>query len=925
MSQAAPPAPPARPAPIAPVTPVTAHLPQARAGERPPSLRRRISLQLVRIMRTYVILITSVVMVIMVAAGGVYWRTNINHQRDLVLTKIGTELTNTSVEMQALATAPVVWTGLTDSFGREAYLEPLLARFNRGNERRLILLDYKGRLFLAPGGVDSKPLLDLPEVKAAVLEGRDGAAVHPDTDGTTHLMLVRRVISPVAQSPVGFLVVSMDALILLRDLRLAPDLQLAFALGDSPLFPEPRSGGRMTASGEGLVDVAGMKLPLRIWIGEDIYEALGVLLGTVAVIGAMGWWSIRSVVAWSRRFAATTTRRYEQLLLDCQRLLAGEPMTAVGTDEDGQRDELSEVTDALTAMLGQQKQLTDELRKTSVVFSTSAEGILVTDNNGAIVDVNPALSAMTGYLRVELLGKQAGTLYRSVGRDDTSRAMAQSLDQDGRWSGETSFLARNGRVIPTTVSISRIRDADGVAQGNVTIITDVSRLKAAENQLRDLAYRDGLTGLPNFRRMSDEVQALLTRAAGGRQTFAVLFFDMDQLKFVNDNYGHEVGDLVIKSLAAHLRSTLPRGHLLCRRSGDEFIAVVDLPGPESADYLQRILERINPLQVTLPTGKLAVSATIGLSRYPQDGNDWQTLMICADVAMNEAKQRQRGTLAWFDAALGERAYRRRLIQTRLAQAIQERVIEVHYQPEVDMRSGQVIGFEALARWRDAELGMVSPAEFVPIAEEAHLLDALSLLVMEIVLRDKPRLRTRFPAAHVAFNVAPQALLGSRLLDYLQGRRLVQPTVVDGLEIELTESQIASGEAYLLGQLQALTAMGVQVVIDDFGTGYSSLGRLTQFPISRLKIDRSFVAGLEVDRQGKIARLVIQLARTLNFEVTAEGVETESQRDALLGMGCIRAQGWLYAKAMPVDQVEALAQRLEAGANPQTAVASPGVA
>jgi predicted signal transduction protein with EAL and GGDEF domain len=376
-----------------------------------------------------------------------------------------------------------------------------------------------------------------------------------------------------------------------------------------------------------------------------------------------------------------------------------------------------------------------------------------------------------------------------------------------------------------------------------------------------------------------------------------------------------VGDLVIKSLAAHLRSTLPRGHLLCRRSGDEFIAVVDLPGPESAAYLERTLERLNPLNVPLPTGKVAVSATVGLSRYPEDGPDWQSLMICADVAMNEAKQRQRGTVAWFDAALGQRVYRRRLIQARLAQAIQERAIEVHYQPEVDLRSGAVIGFEALARWNDPELGAVSPAEFVPVAEEAYLLEALSLLVLETVLGDKPRLLARFPAARVALNIAPQAFLDSRLLDYLQGRRLAQPTVMEGLEIELTESQIASGEAYLLGQLQALTEMGLHLVIDDFGTGYSSLGRLTQFPISRLKIDRSFVAGLEEDRQAKIARLVINLARTLEFEVTAEGVETESQREALLAMGCSRAQGWLYARAMPLAQIEGLPDRLVAVASP----------
>ncbi len=890
-------------------------LPPARGGARPPSLRRHITQQLVGIMRTYVILTTLLVMVIMLTAGWFYWRTNINHQRDLVLTKISTELANTSAEMQALGTAPVVWTGLTDSVGREAYLEPLLARFNRGDERRLILLDYRGRLLLAPGGVEAQSLVDLPEVKLAVLEGRDGAAVHKDPDGTTHLMLVRRVVSPLAQAPVGYLVVSKDLRVLLRDLRLDPDLLLSFSIGDGVYLPEVRPAGRMTASGEGLVDAAGLKLRLRVWIGQDIYLALVVLLGTLAAIASVGWWSIRSVVAWSRRFASSTTRRYEQLLQDCQRLLAGEPLTSIGTPEDGLRDELSEVTDALNTMLGQQRNLTDELRKTSVVFSTSAEGIVVTDNQGCIVDVNPALTAMTGYPRGELIGRQAGTLYRSVGRDDTSRIMARSLEEGGRWSGETSFLARNGRVIPTTVSISRIRDATGQSQGNVTVITDVSRLKEAENQLRELAYRDSLTGLPNFRRMSDAVHNLLARAERGNQRFAVLFIDMDQLKFINDNYGHEVGDLVIKSLAAHLRSTLPRGHLLCRRSGDEFIAVVDLPGPGSAVYLERTLERLNPLNVPLPTGKVSVSATVGMSRYPEDGQDWQSLMICADVAMNEAKQRQRGTVAWFDAALGQRVYRRRLIQARLAQAIQERAIEVYYQPEVDLRSGAVIGFEALARWNDPELGPVSPAEFVPIAEEAYLLEALSLLVLETVLGDKPRLLARFPAARVALNIAPQAFLDSRLLDYLQGRRLAQPTVMEGLEIELTESQIASGEACLLGQLQALTEMGLHLVIDDFGTGYSSLGRLTQFPISRLKIDRSFVAGLEEERQAKIARLVINLARTLEFEVTAEGVETESQRDALLAMGCSRAQGWLYARAMPLARIEGLPDRLVAVASP----------
>ena len=882
---------------------------------QPSSLSQRISGQLVRIMRTYVALLTGLVMVVMVVAGWAYFRNETQHQHALVLTKVGTELTNTSAELQSLATASVVWTGLTDSFGREAYLEPLLARFNRGNERRLILLDYRGRLLMAPGGANPAPMIDLPEVKDAVREGRDAVGVHPDADGTIHLFLVRRVMSPVSPSPVGYLVVSLDALFLVKDLHLDPDIDLSFSLGGGPLTPEPTLGGQLTTSGGRMVSVGDAQVPLRVWMGRPVYDALAVLLGTVAAITALGLWTIGRIVAWARRFARATTQRYEQILEDCQRLLAGEPVALRSLPEAQARDELSEVTEALATMLGQQKQYTDELRKTALVFQTSAEGILVTDPQGAIVDVNSALCAMTGYSRDDLVGRQAGTLYRSVGRNDTSRAMAQALDAQGRWSGETSFLARNGRVIPTTVSISRIRDESGGNQGNVTVITDVSRLKEAENNLRDLAYRDGLTGLPNFRRMSEEVGALLGRASAARQSFAVLFIDLDQLKLVNDNYGHEAGDVVIKALAAHLRSTLPRGHLLCRRSGDEFIAVVDLPGPESRAFLQRTLERINPLEVDWPRGKVRVTTTVGVSRYPDDGQDWQTLLVAADVAMNEAKQRLRGSVAWFDAELGQRVFRQRRIQIRLAQAIAARAIEVHYQPEVDLRSGAVIGFEALARWTDAELGVVPPSEFIAVAEELHLIDSLTLLVMDRVLDDKPRLQSRFPQAHIALNVAPRVFVDPALLNHLRKRTEAQPSLLMGLEVELTESHIASGEATLLVQLEALIEMGVRLVIDDFGTGYSSLGRLTQFPISRLKIDRSFVVALEQGRQSKIARLIVNLARVLEFEVTAEGVETEAQREALMQMGCTRAQGWLFAKAMPVDQAEVLPARLEPTAAP----------
>jgi len=630
----------------------------------------------------------------------------------------------------------------------------------------------------------------------------------------------------------------------------------------------------------------------------------------VLVAFALGLWNIRRIVTWSDRFSASTTRRLDQLLVDCQKLLAGEPVNSL---DESVQDELSEVTRALAAMLRNQRKAADEMRTTALVFSTAAEGILVTDPQGHILDANPAFCRMTAYSRSELLGRRSGSLYRQVGRGDQSREMTRALKEHGRWTGETNFVDRHGNVIPTSVAISAIRDETGNTSGHVAVITDVSRLKEAENQLRNLAYRDALTGLPNFRLLTRQARDLLNSLPleGGR--LAVLFFDLDKLKFVNDNHGHEAGDAMIKAMAAHLSEVLPAGHLLCRRSGDEFLAVVDLTPDGALHALRAALEAVNPVMVQFGHDQIPATATVGIARLPEDGRSWHELQICADVAMNEAKQTRRGSVMWYDAVLGAKRYRHRLIQTKLAQAIEQGVLQVYYQPEVDLRDGSIVGFEALARWTDPELGVIQPSEFIPISEDAHLSDQLTMLVASRVLRDKKELQARFPGVKVAFNAAPQVFRNADLLKYLSDQANEDPQALEGLEIELTETQVARDEASLMPQLQMLTALGVRLVIDDFGTGYSSLARLTQMPISRLKIDRSFVAGLNQARQDRIARLIVNMAQGLSLEVTAEGLEEPAQREALLGMGCHRGQGWLFAPALPMSEVMLMMTPLEAAA------------
>jgi len=870
------------------------------------TFRQRISIELARIVGAYVAL--TVLLVAAIAVGGaiLFTRMDLGHHRELVRTRLVTEMSNVGHEMTALATSPLLWTGLTDSFGRETYLAPLIARLNRAGLRRYVLLDYRGRVFMATDMAQAQALAADPVVAAAVRSGRTGHGIRADAQGAPEMVLVHRVMSPQSDSPVGFIVGVVRVGTMAEQIEWRFGMRVSVAVGEQAPVPALPAGWNFSAPGAERIMVGDDSVPLRFWVVQPVLPVAGAIAAAILLAVAAGLLLWHRVRHWAHRFSVAITARLDRLLVDCQRLLAGESVTKLDDTVD---DELSEVTRALSVMLRVQRKATDEMRTTALVFSTAAEGILVTDPSGGIVDANPALCAMTGFSRNELVGRRAGSLYRSVGRGDQRREMIESLQARGRWSGETNFLDRGGRVIPTSVSISSIRNEAGESLGNVAVITDVSKLKEAENKLRDLAFRDALTGLANFRLLSRDVRQMVTTLPVGTGRLAVLFIDVDQLKYVNDTYGHETGDAMIKSVAARLQQVLPPGHLLCRRSGDEFLAVVDITLPGSEERLREVLDRFNPVQVPVGSETLPASATVGVSRLPEDATNWQELQICADVAMNEAKQTRRGSVLWYDARLGRKMYRQRQVQRRLAQAIEQEAIRVHYQPEVDLRTGHVIGFEALARWTDPELGVVPPAEFIVVAEDAHLIEPLTLLVAQAVLRDKPRLQARFPGAVVAFNVSPQVLRNPRLHKLLAGRA-AEGSVIDGLEVELTESRVDFGEGGLLPHLQALTDLGVRLAIDDFGTGHSSLSRLAQLPISRLKIDRSFVADLHQERHAKIARLIVNLARGLGFEVTAEGVETAQQAQDLLEMGCGRGQGWLYARAMPLEEVLALTEPLQ---------------
>ena len=350
---------------------------------------------------------------------------------------------------------------------------------------------------------------------------------------------------------------------------------------------------------------------------------------------------------------------------------------------------------------------------------------------------------------------------------------------------------------------------------------------------------------------------------------------------------------------------------MCRRSGDEFIAVVDVDAPTDAfrKHLQAIFKpTVFPVN---DHGTVQITATFsaGAALYPDHSQTLQELLIYADTALLHAKESGRNQIQWLDARMMAATTRKSRIDAKLAQAIRESKIHPHYQPEVDLQTGKIIGFEALARWHDEELGTVTPAEFIPLAEQSGAIDALTQSMFEQVVKDSRSIRARFPDTVMALNSSPQLLSGKRLFALLSNLASEQDNGLDHFVLEITESDFDLSPQALATQLQSIMGIGVRIAIDDFGKSYSSLSRLASMPIQKLKMDMSFTAGLEREENIKIVSGILALAQSLGLEVTAEGVENRFQRDTLLRLGCLQAQGYFYARPMPLQDVLGLPQTL----------------
>lgn len=585
-------------------------------------------------------------------------------------------------------------------------------------------------------------------------------------------------------------------------------------------------------------------------------------------------------------------------------------------------DQLSLLNSALRLKVGELNATADRLRLFEQIFTQSGEAIVITDENERIIEVNDAYVRTSGYSRKLLIGSTP-RIGRSGNHDKAFyENMWEMIQTHGSWKGEVWDRRRSGDVFPKLLSISAVADAAGNTTHYVGIFSDISKLKATEEKLKNLAYYDPLTGLPNRALFRVLLQKEIDQSVRSKSLLGIMYLDLDRFKYVNDTYGHSMGDRLLKKVSERLGSCLRKSDTVARLGGDEFVVLLrQLDRPESAARLAEKLLGIITRPVCIEEKELFVGVSIGISLCPEDGCDLETLMKNADMAMYRVKENGRNHYRFFEPEMDRIFARRVALDKALRHALKRDEFICYYQPKVAVDTGMICGAEALIRWRRASGELVMPNVFIPIAEETGLIESIGFWVLRTASRQCRIWTQSYPHPFkMSVNLSMRQFLHQDLMKTLI--RILEETGLDPdcLDLEITESVVASDMDRTVEIQNAIRSLGVSLSIDDFGTGYSSLSYLKTFPIQNLKVDRSFVSDIAVNRDdASIVRAIIAMGHSLGLRVVAEGVETREQLEFLKALNCNEYQGYYFRAPMPAEDFDALlagSERLSVVSGPQ---------
>jgi diguanylate cyclase (GGDEF)-like protein/PAS domain S-box-containing protein len=525
-------------------------------------------------------------------------------------------------------------------------------------------------------------------------------------------------------------------------------------------------------------------------------------------------------------------------------------------------------------------------------------GVTITNAEGKILYTNPADAQIHGYSVEELIGKEANIFSPPEIRNPKTQPLRK------RFRRESMNVRKDGSIFPVYLMSDLVMNPEGNVFATVTTCEDISERKRNEETINNLAFYDVLTGLPNRALFNDRLKQELAKARRDHQLLAIMFIDLDRFKVINDTFGHNTGDMFLKAVSERLKGIVREGDTVSRPGGDEFLLLFpDIAHVEAVTLIiKKIINKLSEVFI-LSDKELYITASIGVSVFPDNGNDAETIIKQADTAMYYAKGQGRNNYQFYTPAISTTSAEKIKLESNLRKALPQNELMLYYQPQVDLISGNIIGAEVLLRWQNEEFGFIPPSRFIPLAEETGLINSMGEWVLRSACaQTKAWQKAGFPAIVMSVNVSMYQFKDKSFITLL--RDVLWETKLDPqyLVLELTESALMENSALTVSMFKELKSFGIDIAIDDFGTGYSSLSYLKYLPLSRVKLDQSFVQSVTINPNDEaISKAVIAMAHSLNLKVVAEGIENIDQLSFLRSLQCDEGQGFLFSKPVPENE------------------------